>query len=176
MSLDDPLLDRTAIGDAFRRLGDRLARRGVVADLYIFGGAAMALAYDARRATRDIDAVFQPHGIVLDEARAVADELGLPHWWLNEQASAYVAPGGDATAPRVFDHPGLRVSAASPEHLLAMKVLAARRRDAEDIRFLVDHLGLSSAEQVLALCAEIFPEEEVPGRARLVLDDVFEDS
>jgi hypothetical protein len=53
----------------------------------------MALAYDARRATRDIDAIFQPHGIVL-EARGVAKELGLPDWWLNEQASAYVAPGG----------------------------------------------------------------------------------
>ena len=59
----------------------RLARRGVVADVYVFGGAAMALAYDARRATRDIDAVFQPHGVVLDEARAVAGELGLPVWW-----------------------------------------------------------------------------------------------
>ncbi|MBB5825234.1 DUF6036 family nucleotidyltransferase [Micromonospora carbonacea] len=174
MSLDDPLLDRVAIEDAFRRLGERLARRGVVADLYIFGGAAMALAYDARRATRDIDAVFHPHGVVLDEARAVADELGLPHWWLNEQASAYVAPGGDAAAPRVFDHPGLRVAAASAEHLLAMKVLAARRRDADDIRFLVDHLRLTRAEEVLDLCAEIFPEEEVPGRARLVLDDVFD--
>ncbi|MGH2602428.1 MAG: DUF6036 family nucleotidyltransferase, partial [Dehalococcoidia bacterium] len=144
MSVDDPLLGRGAIEDAFRRLGDRLARRGVVADLYVFGGAAMALAYDARRATRDIDAVLQPHGIVMEEARAVAVELGLPQWWLNEQASVYVAPGGDATAPRVFDHPGLRVSAASPEHLLAMKVLAARRRDAEDIRFLVKHLRLSS--------------------------------
>lgn len=174
MSADDPLLDRAGIEDAFRRLGDRLHRRGVVADLYIFGGAAMALAYDARRATRDIDAVFQPHGVVLDEARAVADELGLPHWWLNEQASAYVAPGGDAAAPRVFDHPGLRVAAASPEHLLAMKVLAARRRDADDIRFLVQHLGLTTTEQVLNLCAEIFPDEEVPGRARLVLDDVFD--
>lgn len=75
---DAPLLDRTAIEDAFRRLGDRLARREVIADLYIFGGAAMALAYDARRSTRDIDAVFEPHGIVLDEARPVASELGLP--------------------------------------------------------------------------------------------------
>jgi len=72
---------------------------------------------------------------------------------LNEQASAYVAPGGDPNAPRVFDHPGLRVSAASPEHLLAMKVLAARRRDAEDIRFLVKHLHLASAQEVLALVA-----------------------
>ncbi|GIE99224.1 hypothetical protein Ari01nite_66890 [Paractinoplanes rishiriensis] len=80
MSSDDPLLDRVAIEDAFRRLGERLARRGVIADLYVFGGAAMALAYDARRSTRDIDAVFQPHGVVLDEARSVAAELGLPQW------------------------------------------------------------------------------------------------
>jgi predicted nucleotidyltransferase len=175
VSGDDPLLDRAAIEEALRHLGDRLVRRGVVADLYIFGGAAMALAYDARRATRDIDAVFQPHGVVVEEARAVAGELGLPHWWLNEQASVYVARGGDADAPRVFDHPGLRVSAASPEHLLAMKVLAARRRDAEDIRFLVKHLHLSTVEQVLALCAEIFADEPVPDRARLVLEDVFGD-
>jgi hypothetical protein len=30
------------------------------------------------RATRDIDALFKPHGIVLEEALAVAAELGLP--------------------------------------------------------------------------------------------------
>ncbi|HUZ37681.1 MAG TPA: DUF6036 family nucleotidyltransferase [Streptosporangiaceae bacterium] len=173
MTEPDPLLDRAAIEDAFRRLGDRLARRGVVADIYVFGGAAMALAYDARRATRDIDAVFQPHGVVLEEAWAVADELGLPRWWLNEQASAYVAPGGDVAAPRVFDHPGLRVSAASPEHLLAMKVLAARRRDAEDISFLVKHLRLSSVAEVLAVCADVFPDEPVPDRARMVLEDLL---
>jgi hypothetical protein len=129
MSSEDPLLDQDAIRNAFERLGDRLHRRGVTADLYVFGGAAMALAYDARRTTRDIDALWKPHGVVLEEARAVATELGLPSWWLNEQASSYVAPHGDAQAARVFDHPGLRVSAASPEHLLAMKVLAARRRD-----------------------------------------------
>jgi predicted nucleotidyltransferase len=165
--------DRRAIEDAFRRLGDRLVRRGVIADIY-FGGAAMALAYDARRATRDIDAVFKPHGIVLEEARIVADELGLPDWWLNEQASTYVAPDGDPSAPRVFDHPGLRVAAASPEHMLAMKVLAARRRDSDDIRFLVRHLGLASVDEVLAVCSEVFPEEPIPDRALLVLEDALE--
>jgi hypothetical protein len=171
--VSDPLLDREFIIKAFRLLGDRLVQRGVVADVYVFGGPAMALAYDARRATRDIDAIFQPHGIVLDEARAVARELGLPSWWLNEQASVYVAPGADAKGPRIFDHPGLRVQAASPEHHLAMKVLAARRRDADDVRFLVRHLALHSVDQVLELCVEIFPDEPVPDRARLVLEDVF---
>jgi Nucleotidyltransferase of unknown function (DUF6036) len=88
VNADDPLLDRKAIAEAFRRLGDRLARRGLTADVYVFGGAAMALAYDARRATRDIDAIFEPHGVVVEEAWAVANELGWPRWWLNEQASA----------------------------------------------------------------------------------------
>jgi hypothetical protein len=60
MSASDPLLDREAMERALRLLGDRLVRRGLVADVYVFGGAAMALAYDARRATRDIDAVFEP--------------------------------------------------------------------------------------------------------------------
>jgi Nucleotidyltransferase of unknown function (DUF6036) len=172
---DDALLDRASIQEAFRALGERLVRRGVTADVYVFGGAAMALAYDARRVTRDIDAVFQPHGVVTEEARAVASELGLPAWWLNEQASVYVASGGDSNAPRVFDHPGLRVSAASPEHLLAMKVIAARRRDAEDIRLLVKRLQLVGPEEVLAICADVFPDEQVPDRARLVLEDVFGD-
>lgn len=171
--MTEPMLDRVALEHAFRRLGERLARRGVVADIYVFGGAAMALAYDARRSTRDIDAVFEPHGIVLDEAAAVASELGLPRWWLNEQASSYVAPGGDPDAARVFDHPGLRVVAASPRHLLAMKVLAARRRDTEDIKFLVQHLGLATVNEVLRLCAEVFPDEPVPDRARLVLEDIL---
>ena len=105
VSADEPLLDRTAIEAAFRRLGDGLARRGVVADLYVFGGAAMALVYDTRRVTRDIDAIFNPHGVVIEEANAVAAELGLPRWWLNEQASVYVAPGGDATARRISTIP-----------------------------------------------------------------------
>lgn len=103
MTETGPLLDRPAIEQAFRRLGDRLARRGVVADIYVFGGAAVALAYDARRSTRDIDAVFEPHGLVVER-----------------------------------------------------------------------YLSLSSVPEVLALCTEIFPDEPVPGRALLVLEDVLE--
>jgi hypothetical protein len=105
----------------------------------------MALAYDSRRATRDVDALFKPHGIVLEEALAVAAELGLPRWWLNEQASSYVAPGGDPAAS-----------------------FAARPRDAEDIR-------LHTADDVLASVSEIFPDEEPPARLRLLLEDIFSD-
>jgi hypothetical protein len=40
---------------------------------------------------------------------------------------------------------------------------------------LIKHLRLSDIDEVVALCAEIFPEEEVPTRARLVLEDAFGD-
>jgi hypothetical protein len=168
-----PVLGRKEIEQALRMLGERLARRGVTAKVYVFGGAAMALAYDSRRATRDIDAVFVPHGVVLDEARKVGEQLGLPPWWLNEQGSAYVAPGGDPDAPRIFDHPGLRLTAASPRHLLAMKVLASRRSDADDIALLVKSLGLRTVDEILAVCTEVFPDEPPPARARLLLEDIL---
>jgi Nucleotidyltransferase of unknown function (DUF6036) len=170
-----PQFDRATIRDLLRQLGERLVNRGVTGELYIIGGAAMALAYDARRSTRDIDAVWLPHGIVQEEAGYLAAELGLPRWWLNEQASVYIAAGGDPTAPVSFDHPGLRVLTASPEHLLSMKVLAARRRDVDDLRVLVGVLGLTSVAEVVAVCARVFPDEPLPGRSMLVLADLFED-
>ena len=73
---DDGLLGRAELERAFAALGDRLFRRGVVADLFIVGGAAMVLAYDANRVTRDVDATFVPHGVVLEKAREVS-EIGL---------------------------------------------------------------------------------------------------
>lgn len=64
---------------------------------------------------------------------------------------------------------------AGDRPLLAMKVLAARRRDADDINYLVKHLGLSSAAEVLQICASVFPEEPVPERATMILEDLFDE-
>jgi predicted nucleic acid-binding protein len=50
---DSVLFGRAELERAFTALGERLVRRGVVADIFIVGGAAMALAYDAARVTRN---------------------------------------------------------------------------------------------------------------------------
>jgi hypothetical protein len=144
---DNVLFGRAEMERAFTALGERLQRRGVVADVFVVGGAAMALAYDATRVTRDIDATFVPHGAVIEEARRVADDLGLPYWWLNEQASIYISGKNDPGKRRVFDHPGLRVAAASPAHIFAMKAFAARTRDIDDLRLLADIIGIESADE-----------------------------
>jgi hypothetical protein len=54
-----------------------------------------------------------------------------------------------------------------------MKVLAGRRRDADDISYLVKQLDLSRSEEVLAICERVFPDVPVPGRAKLILEDFF---
>lgn len=42
-STGDVLLGRVELERAFTRLGERLERRGIVADVFVVGGAAMAL-------------------------------------------------------------------------------------------------------------------------------------
>jgi predicted nucleotidyltransferase len=170
---DDGLLGRAELERAFGALGDRLVRRGVVADLFVVGGAAMALAYDANRVTRDVDATFVPHGVVIEEARIVAEAMGLPPWWLNEQASAYVSTQKDDGRREVFDHPGIRVMAASAEHVFAMKAFAARGRDEDDLRTLANLIGITTIDAALGLCERFFPGEAVPPRSRAMLEDLF---
>ena len=167
------LMGRADLERAFTVLGDRLARRDVVADLFVVGGAAMALAYDATRVTRDVDAMFVPHGVVVEESRAVAEELGLPPWWLNEQASVYVSGKEDPGKRRVFDHPNLRIMVASPEHIFAMKALAARARDVDDLRSLATLAGVHTVDDALRICTDFYPDEEVSPRAHRVLQEMF---
>ncbi len=60
---------RDDILTALTALGAELAERGLVADLYVVGGAAITLVYDERRATKDIDAVFVPKGVLGGRSR-----------------------------------------------------------------------------------------------------------
>ena len=100
-------------------------------------------------------------GAVLEEARAVADELGLPSWWFDEDATALVAGRDGRGRRRVFDHIGLRVMAASPHHVFAMMVLAGSTRDVDDLRRLAELAGVSSVEDAMQTCRDFYPDEPI---------------
>jgi hypothetical protein len=124
--------------------------------MYVVGGAAIALAYDERRSTRDIDAVFEPKAVIYESAAVVADQLGLPPGWLNDAVKGFLA-GPDPEAAPILELPGLRCLAASPRMLLALKVLAHRvGEDEDDVRLLSRELGLSTPAAVLALVEEVY--------------------
>ena len=81
--------------------------------------------------------------------------------------------GRSLLSASVFDHPGLRVTAASPRHIFAMKALSARTRDIDDLRLLAEIIGVDSAATALQICAEFFPDEVVSPRSSAVLQELF---
>jgi hypothetical protein len=165
-------MDRSEIIDALTALAGELERRGVVAEMYVVGGAAIALAFDERRSTRDIDAVFEPKNVVYEAAGAVAEQLGLPGGWLNDAVKGFLE-GDDPAAAPVLDLPGLRCFSASPETLLALKVLAHRvGEDEADLRLLADALGLERADEVLAIAERTYGDRLDPA-ARFFVEQVF---
>lgn len=164
---------RDDIVTALTALGADLHARGLAADVYVVGGAAIALAFDERRATRDIDAVFAPKNEVYAAAARVGADLGLPDGWLNDAVKGFLA-GDDPDATTVLDLPGLRCQAASPRMLLALKVLAHRvGEDDGDVRLLARHLGLADADAVLDVATAVLGPERLTAQAQFFVQQVM---
>lgn len=152
------LLGREEVVELLTQLGARLDARGLSVELYVVGGTAMVLAYDRLRLTRDVDAVSVDQAVVEDEARRMAEgRAELSADWLNGRVRPLLPRVLDAESVEALSVPGLSVTVASPRHLLAMKVRAARgERDLADIAILAGVLGLSSVGDVLAVADEVW--------------------
>ena len=173
-------LDRATIEAALAALSVRLKAEGVLGEICIFGGAAMVLAFDARDATRDVDAVFFPSEIVRRAAELVADELSLPEHWLNDGVKGFVSANDDYVSDGMpIDLPNLRVLRPSADYLLAMKCMAARvegydsQGDRGDVEFLAKHLGLKSSDEVLSIVARYYPVERLTAKTRFFVEEIM---
>lgn len=84
-------------------------------------------------------------------------------------------PGPDPFETPVLELPGLRVQAASPQMLLALKVLAHRVDvDDGDVRFLVRLLDLRTADQVLDLVERMLGPGRLTPQAQFFMEAVME--
>jgi len=165
---------RTDILNALQALGDELTCTGVRGQVFIVGGAAMAIAYSTRRVTRDIDAIFEPKASIYEAAAKVAEDIGLPEDWLNDAAKGFM-PGHDDNARPVPDIQGIEITTASPRYLLAMKLMAMRfGEDDEDIEVLVRECDLRSAREALELMEQMYPTHEIPPKTRFFLEELFD--
>ncbi|HWX88369.1 MAG TPA: DUF6036 family nucleotidyltransferase [Solirubrobacteraceae bacterium] len=165
---------RAEILKALQALGDELSGQGVRGQIFVVGGAAMALAYSTRRVTKDIDAVFEPKGSIYEAAAKVAENLGLPEDWLNDAAKGFM-PGEDEDPRPVPDIQGIEITTASPQYLLAMKLMAMRfGEDDEDIELLIRECHLHSEQETMELLERLYPTREPLPKTRFFLEEFFE--
>ncbi|MCW5559870.1 MAG: hypothetical protein KIT22_18790 [Verrucomicrobiae bacterium] len=151
-------------------------------EICLFGGTVMVLAFTARLATKDVDALFQPAQTIRELARRIAADHRLPADWLNDEVKEFVSARYETTAGNLPQFPHLRLMMPVPEYLLAMKCMAARiggttdePSDVADITFLIRHLKLESAKEVLDLVAQYYPANRIPVKAQYLVEGLFEE-
>src|SRR5688500_969586 len=88
-------LTRADIRRLLEALNTELAREGADGEVYLVGGAVMCLVFDARAATRDVDAYFRPTKVIREAAARVAVKEGVPETWLNDAVTGYLSPRGE---------------------------------------------------------------------------------
>lgn len=175
-------LTRDQILEALRALSDELGNQNVKGEICLFGGTVMVLAFTARLATKDVDAIFQPAQTIRELALRIADQQHLPANWLNDGVKGFVSEHHQTIVGNLPQFPNLRLTMPVPEYLLAMKCMAARiggttnePSDVADIAFLIRYLKLKSASDALDLVAHYYPANRIPVKTQYLVESLFEE-
>lgn len=166
-------MDRDQIKKALERLNAELRRVDIKGEICLYGGAAMCLAFDARPSTRDVDAIFKPAKEVREAILRVARAEGLRDDWVNDAVKGFVV----AHPQRILiDLSHLKVFVPEPDYLLAMKALAARVEgtDRDDVKFLIDHMGIRSSQEVFSLLEKYYPRGQIKPATRYFVEELFQ--
>ena len=71
------------------------------------------------------------------------------------------------------NYPGLHVYVAASEYVLAMKAVAGRPEDVQDIEALAAYLGLTTAREVLDVVTRYVPYSQVLPRIQYLIQSLF---
>ena len=166
-------MTKEEISTYLAQLNYELAAEEVTGEICLYGGVVMCLVFDARPATRDVDAVFKPANTVRLAAFTVAEKNGLPLEWLNDAVMAFTSEHEQTRILAEFSH--LTIYYADPRYLLAMKAIAARADlDRKDMEFLVRHLGITTAAEVFAIIEEFYPKRNIKPATQFAVEELFE--
>jgi len=135
------MMDRDSIITYLTELNYWLGKAGINIDMFVFGGAAMALYYDYNRVTREIDAVLSAD--IGEEIGKVSDVLGIsPNWIYVDEGE-----GIDLRFIKCKDEglhlANITVWYPSDKDMLCMKLISGRSRDVDDIIVLMKELRFS---------------------------------
>jgi len=163
-------------------IGVHVASAGKIAELAIFGGSAIAIMFDFRNATRDVDyiPISGDMTCLADAISAISKKHALTADWFNDAVEVFASgtPAYCLHGEYPIGNPGIRVFIASPEYILAMKIYSMRSsfssNDVKDIWHLIDEIGIKSCDDAIEIATKFYPDKDVPERNRMIVMDLFE--
>jgi hypothetical protein len=182
---------REALLDAFDRIGRAAVQAGKKLQIAVYGGSALMLASNFRFATEDVDVSELARPLpdwLVAVVHAIAQENQWAEDWFNDGIAFHLSALADdaadhlefGTFPRDATPAGLAVSVPSAEYLLALKLKAFRIMDPlrgeterRDILNLMRVVGISTAEDAIALLGRYFPKSATSAeKQRFLLDNM----
>jgi hypothetical protein len=172
-SNDGFTVDTKQIKQYLGELNDELQAVNIKGEVCLYGGAVMCLVYDARPATKDVDAVFKPTSEMRQAISRVAERNSLPEHWLNDGVKGFLVPHRQRT---FLDLSHLKVYVPEPDYLLAMKAIAARAEsyDPEDVKLLIHLLGLKKPDEVFDVIEKYYPRQQIKPVTQYFIEELFE--
>ena len=168
-------MNKKEIEKLLLELNEQLRGMGIRAEIAIYGGAVMCLVLNARESTHDIDAIFAPKEYMNIAIKNVGEKYSLDAGWFNDAVKGFVSIKNDIYLFERLSH--LDIYVTKPRYLFAMKAMSCRldnEHELNDIRFLVNYLGLQNVDQAYNLILEYFPESRVLPKTRYMLMEIFQ--
>ena len=171
-------MNKEEILEALGFVNEELNRLNVKGEILIAGGASMCLAFSARSATKDIDAIYEPKSIINDIAAKIAVSKGLPEAWLNDSVKGFMNQKAYEKKFQLQSFSNLAIYSVTPEYLLAMKLMSSRMdsdTDKKDIIFLMKHLKIDSLQKATQLLDDTFKSEYILPKTKYVIEECIEE-
>ena len=160
--------------ECFADLNEELRQQGQKGEVGIVGGAVMCLVFNARKATRDVDAIFEPSQVIRVAAAKIAKRRKLPVDWLNDAAKGYIS--GDFKRVPIGSFSNLILWAPEARYMLAMKCMSARwdTSDRDDVIFLLKHLKIVEPKVVFATIQDYYPKAQIPPKTQFFIEEILD--
>jgi hypothetical protein len=155
-------------------LNDELRLMDIKGEVSLYGGAVMCLAFKARPATKDVDAIFEPVKEIRNASHRIAERYNLKLDWLNFAVKMFVV---EHKRQVLLNLSHLKIFVPEGDYMLAMKILSFRpdTSDIDDVKFLIDRLGISSADEAVSVVANYYPRKVVKPETIFRLEELFEE-
>ena len=166
-------LSKKDIVKYLKLINEELVKAEETAEIVLLGGCAMVLMYDARKSTKDIDAIFNNKSKMRECVKMIAKNNNLNDDWLNDAAKSFITPKMKTVEVTKFSN--LKIKVFDLESLLVLKLISARAltNDFSDSLILLENSSIKNIEELYELVEKYAPEDLLTPRVDYFIQEVW---